>query len=121
MSHDTRHEKINYIEFGVSNIEQAKAFYNQVFNWQYVDYGSEYVAFKNAGIDGGFFLCDVPNEAIQSGILIVFYSSELEQTLSKIIESGGQVVKPVFTFPGGRRFHFLDPFGNEFAVWSDLG
>jgi len=114
------HEKINYVEFPAKDIELAKQFFTAVFGWSFVNYGEEYTAFSNAGIDGGFFRSDL-SVATQSGsALIVFYSKELEQTQLKIENAGGSIIKPIFSFPGGRRFHFMDPNGNEYAVWSDV-
>ncbi len=114
-----QHEKINYIEFPVSNIQQAKDFYENVFAWGFDDYGPEYCAFNNAGIDGGFYLSNLVSQAEQGAMLVVFYSNHLEATLKKIKQANGIISKAIFSFPGGRRFHFTDPSGNEFAVWSD--
>lgn len=114
------HEKINYVEFPAKDIEAAKVFFAAVFGWSFVDYGSEYTAFRNAGIDGGFFKSDLTVSTKNGSALIVFYSKELEQTQAKIEDAGGAIVQPIFSFPGGRRFHFSDPNGNEYAVWSDI-
>ena len=114
------HEKINYVEFPAKDIEAAKVFFAAVFGWSFVDYGSEYTAFRNAGIDGGFFKSDLTVSTKNGSALIVFYSKELEQTQAKIEDTGGAIVQPIFSFPGGRRFHFSDPNGNEYAVWSDI-
>ena len=113
-----QHEKINYLEFPAKNIDATKAFFSTVFGWRFTDYGPDYVAFDNAGIDGGFFKSASTVSTDNGSVLIVFYSDDLEQTLSKIENAGGAVIKPIFDFPGGRRFHFGDPNGNEFAVWS---
>lgn len=115
------HEKINYVEFPAKDIEAAKSFFGDVFGWSFVDYGSEYTAFSNEGLDGGFFKSELTASAESGSALIVFYSKELEKTLSKIEQAGGSIIKPIFSFPGGRRFHFGDPNGNEYAVWSDIG
>jgi len=112
------HEKINYLEFPARDITVTKTFFGSVFNWRFVDYGPEYTAFDNAGIDGGFFKSDLNVSTDKGSALIVFYSDELEQTMEKIKNAGGAIIKPIFEFPGGRRFHFGDPNGNEFAVWS---
>ena len=114
------HEKINYVEFPSKDIEITKAFFSKVFDWTFVDYGSEYSSFSNAGIDGGFFKSDLTSATKNGGALIVFYSKKLEHTQLKIESSGGSIVKPIFAFPGGHRFHFTDPNGNEYAVWSDI-
>ncbi|MCF6254812.1 MAG: VOC family protein [Gammaproteobacteria bacterium] len=113
-----KHEKINYLEFPAKDIEATKAFFNSVFGWRFEDYGPEYVAFFDAGMDGGFFKSNLTVSTDNGSALMVFYSDNLEQTLSKVTTAGGTVIKPVFSFPGGRRFHFADPNGNEFAVWS---
>ena len=114
------HEKINYVEFPAKDIEATKAFFTAVFGWSFVDYGPEYTAFSNEGIDGGFFKSNLTVSPENGSALIVFYSKTLEQTQSKIEKSGGSISKPIFAFPGGRRFHFQDPNGNEYAVWSDI-
>ena len=114
-----KHEKINYVEFPSTDIEATKAFFSAVFGWEFTDYGSEYTAFSNQGIDGGFYRSNVTLSTDNGSALIVFYSEDLEQTLSKIENAGGTIIKPIFSFPGGRRFHFGDPNGNEYAVWSD--
>ncbi len=113
------HEKINYIEFPVKNITATKVFFKEVFEWSFEDYGADYTAFLNAGIDGGFYKSDLVVSTDKGSALIVFYSDDLESTEEKISHAGGEILAPIFDFPGGRRFHFADPNGNEFAVWSD--
>jgi predicted enzyme related to lactoylglutathione lyase len=114
------HEKINYLEFPARDIDATKTFFAAVFAWTFVDYGPEYSAFSNAGLDGGIFKSELTASTDNGSVLVVFYSDELEQTLSKIEAAGGSIIKPIFSFPGGRRFHFGDPNGNEFAVWSTV-
>ncbi len=114
-----KHETINYVEFPAKDIEAAKAFFTQVFGWSFQDYGPTYTAFSDEGLDGGFFQSDQTATTAKGGALIVFYSEDLEQTRTKVREAGGSIIKPTFSFPGGRRFHFGDPNGNEYAVWSD--
>lgn len=114
------HEKINYVEFPAKDIEKTKSFFTKVFNWSFTDYGPEYTAFSDGGINGGFYKSDLFCSTESGSALIVFYSKKLEETLSKIKASGGTILKPIFTFPGGRRFHFADPNENEYAVWSDI-
>lgn len=115
------HEKINYVEFPSKNLEVTKSFFTSVFDWSFVDYVPEYIAFSNEGLDGGFFKSDLNVSTEKGSALIVFYSNDLEQTQTKIESAGGLIIKPIFSFPGGRRFHFSDPNGNEYAVWSDVG
>ena len=115
-----RHEQINYLELPASDFAATKTFFSDIFGWEFTDYGEEYMAFSNAGVEGGFFLSDLKASTVTGSVLIVFYSEDLEKTLSKIVTAGGTVIKPTFSFPGGRRFHFSDPNGNEYAVWSDI-
>jgi predicted enzyme related to lactoylglutathione lyase len=116
----SNHEKISYVEFPARDIEKTKAFFTAAFGWSFTDYGPEYIAFTDEGIDGGFFKSDLSVSTEKGSALIVFYSKELEATQAKIEAAGGAVIKPIFPFPGGRRFHFSDPNGNEYAVWSDI-
>ena len=113
------HEKINYVEYPSRNLEATKAFFQTAFGWSFVDYGPEYAAFSDQGLDGGFFQSDMAASTDNGSALIVFYSARLEETQAKITAAGGQIVKPIFAFPGGRRFHFTEPGGNEFAVWAE--
>ena len=114
-----QHEKINYLEFPASDLAKVKAFFNAVFAFEFTDYGPEYSAFNNAGIDGGFYYSENVMATTTGSALVVFYSADLAETQGKIIAAGGKVVVETFEFPGGKRFHFSDPCGNEFAVWSD--
>jgi predicted enzyme related to lactoylglutathione lyase len=114
------HEKINYVEFPAKDVEATKDFFTAAFNWSFEDFGPDYTAFSNEGLDGGFFKSDLTVSTTNGSALIVFYSKKLESTQSKIERAGGAIIKPIFSFPGGRRFHFGDPNGNEYAVWSDV-
>jgi predicted enzyme related to lactoylglutathione lyase len=114
------HEKINYIEFPSKDLEVTRRFFAKAFGWEFEDFGPEYSAIHNAGLDGGFFKSDQVVSTESGSALVVLYSNDLEQTQAKIESAGGEIIKPIFSFPGGRRFHFSDPNGNEYAVWSDL-
>lgn len=107
---------INYIEFKANDLEAIKLFYIDAFNWAFTDYGPSYVAFSESGLQGGFEKTENP---IINGVLVVLYHRNLDLIKNKIVESGGEISKDIFAFPGGRRFHFIDPSGNELAVWSD--
>ncbi len=111
--------KINYIEMPSRDLEATKRFFAEAFGWSFVDYGPEYIAIQNAGLDGGFFKSDNVATTSNGSVLVVFYSTDLEATLEKVKLSGGGIVQDIFSFPGGRRFHFTDPNGNEYAVWSE--
>ncbi|EGG99319.1 Glyoxalase family protein [gamma proteobacterium IMCC2047] len=114
------HEKINYLEFPASKLSATKAFFTNVFGWAFTDYGPDYSAFSEASVDGGFYRADLASQTQHGAALVVFYSEQLETTQEKICAAGGLIIKPIFEFPGGRRFHFSEPSGNEFAVWSDV-
>jgi uncharacterized protein len=111
--------KIDYLEFPSKNMEKTKKFFNRVFEWTFEDYGPEYMVFWGAGINGGFYLADLMCSTANGSVLPVLYSENITQTENDIIEAGGEIVKAVFSFPGGIRFHFTDPNGNEYAVWSN--
>lgn len=109
--------KIDYIEWPAGDLPATKAFYTAAFGWTFVDYGADYVAFEGQGADGGFFR----PEAESPKPLVVLYAHDLEAMLDKVTAAGGVITAPIFSFPGGRRFHFTDPGGNELAVWSTTG
>ena len=117
----SNHEKIDYVEFPARDLEAVKKFYSAAFGWTFTDFGSDYTSFSGAGVDGGFFQTEATASTSTGSVLVVLHSKELEQTLAKVESAGGKVIKPTFSFPGGRRFHFTDPNGNELAVWSDKG
>jgi hypothetical protein len=114
MSQENNH--INYIEFKANDLEKIKKFYSAIFGWSFMDYGPNYVAFSNSGLQGGF---EKTEEQIANGVLVVLYHADLEMVKRKIIESAGVISKDIYAFPGGKRFHFTDPAGNELAVWSE--
>ncbi len=107
---------INYLELKATDLEKIKTFYSSVFGWKFTDYGPTYASFAESGLDGGFEKTDEP---IVNGVLVVLYYKELESLQDKIIHAGGEITREIFSFPGGRRFHFQDPSGNELAVWSE--
>lgn len=112
------HHSINYIEFAAPDLDQVKRFYQQAFGWKFTDYGPEYSGIQKTG---GGEVGGIRQEAevVQGGPLVILYSADLEQSQDAVQAAGGRIVKAIFAFPGGRRFHFEDPAGNELAVWSD--
>ena len=109
-----KHEQIQYIEFLSNDLERAKTFYQNSFGWKITDYGPEYTAFEGDYIDGGFTL----GKPMKGSVLVILFSKDLEETKLKVQKAGGKIVKDIFNFPGGRRFQFSDPDGNELAVWA---
>ncbi len=114
------HEKLNYVEFPAVDIPATRRFFQQAFGWTFENFGPDYCAFSDQGLDGGFYRANLTAVSEKGSALLVFYSRDLEATLSKIELAGGIINKPIFAFPGGRRFHFIEPSGNEFAVWSKV-
>ena len=112
-------EKINYIEIPASNLEGTKQFFTDAFGWTFQDYGPDYAAIVDAGLDGGFFRSELQARTETGSALVVLHSADLEASVEKVRQAGGEIVQQIFSFPGGRRFHFTDPSGNEYAVWSD--
>jgi predicted enzyme related to lactoylglutathione lyase len=114
----TTNERIDYIELAATDIEAAKAFYGQVFGWIFVDYGPEYSSFKEHRFNGGLTSTRKP-AAVGEGALVVFHAADIEVAQAAVEAAGGTVSTPIFEFPGGRRFQFTDPSGNELAIWTE--
>ena len=116
LSQAEQDRRVDYLEFPSTDIEETKRFYSEVFGWEFTDYGPDYTSFTDGRLNGGFVLA---TQVAAGGPLVVLYSTNLEEIKDRIVESGGRIVQEIFEFPGGRRFHFTDPNGNELAVWSD--
>ena len=112
-------DQIDYVELPSRDLDKTRAFFSEVFSWEFKDYGMDYTFFRDQGISGGFYRSVKKATNASGSALIVMYSNDLNDTQKKIIAAGGKIIKPIFTFPGGARFHFADPTGNEFGVWSD--
>jgi predicted enzyme related to lactoylglutathione lyase len=108
--------RIDYVEFAATDIPKTKTFYQGLFGWTFEDYGPDYTSFGDGRIAGGF---EKRDRTTGGGPLIVIYAADLEGFEAKVRAAGGAILKPIFSFPGGRRFHFTDPSGNELAIWSD--
>jgi predicted enzyme related to lactoylglutathione lyase len=109
--------RINYIEFLTIDMDATKKFYSELFGWEFTDYGPDYSSFTDGQLFGGFVMAEEVKTV--SHPLIVLFSTDLEGIRDKVVESGGKVVRDIFEFPGGRRFHFTDPSGNELAIWAE--
>jgi hypothetical protein len=107
---------IDYVELHVADVAGSKKFYADAFGWAFQDYGPGYAAFSQPNIDGG--ITNGPVSA-SGAPLVILRASRLEEAQQRVEKAGGKIVKPIFSFPGGRRFHFTDPAGNELAIWSD--
>ena len=111
------HHAINYIEFGVTDMAEAKRFYEAAFDWTFNDYGPAYAGIRTQDGEAGGFRLDPA--VTPGGPLVILYSKDLASSLAGVRAAGGTITKDSFEFPGGRRFHFHDPSGNELAVWSE--
>jgi uncharacterized protein len=116
MSNAEHDRRIDYIEFSVKSVPDAKRFYSSAFGWSFEDYGPDYASFSDGRLNGGF---QTATEIRPGGPLVVIYASDLEAMERRVAQAGGPIVRSIFSFPGGRRFHFTDPSGNELSVWSD--
>jgi len=116
MEYSHQDRRVDYIEFNVADIARSKAFYGMAFAWTFTDYGPDYCEFSDGRMKGGF---DATGPVRPGGPLVVLYGSDLAEISGRIEAAGGKIVKPIFEFPGGRRFHFTDPDGYELAVWSE--
>jgi len=114
---DAKHDRrIDYIEMAATDLAATKRFYGDLFGWKFTDYGPEYTSFEDGRLTGGFYKAP----AVKPGtVLVVIFAVDLEAMEQRVRSAQGKIVKPIFSFPGGRRFHFSDPSGNELAVWSE--
>ncbi|MGO9518698.1 MAG: VOC family protein [Candidatus Korobacteraceae bacterium] len=122
MSQQEHNLQMDYIEFPATDIEATKRFYNHVFGWKFQDWGPTYTSFHDGRLAGGFNGESQPAvaDAVKTrGVLVVLYATSLDDIYGKVKAAGGKIVRETFDFPGGKRFHFADPNGNELAVWSE--
>ncbi|HXX42259.1 MAG TPA: VOC family protein [Chthoniobacterales bacterium] len=117
--HQSLPNTIDYIEMPTRDLAESKKFFALLFNWSFIDYGPEYASFDDGRMAGGFFSSDRTAGAETGAPLVVFYQPALESARAKVVHLGGEITKEIFDFPGGRRFHFREPGGGEFAIWSD--
>ncbi len=108
--------KIDYVEFDSVEMEASRDFFAQAFGWKYTEYGPDYLAIDNGGLEGGIGRA----ESGKPSSLVILKSDDLEATQKSVEAAGGKIIREIFSFPGGRRFHFREPGGNELAVWSTL-
>lgn len=115
----THANAIDYIEIPARHLEASKRFFIDLFGWTFTDYGDAYTSFDDGRLTGGFYAAEGAAAVANGSVLVVFYVGDLEACEARVRELGGAITRDVFSFPGGRRFHFTDPSGNEFAVWSE--
>jgi len=109
-------ERIDYVELPAGDLGATKSFYASAFGWGFTDYGPTYAGFEDAGLDGGLAAGDAVAATVP---LVILKAEDLEGALARVEAAGGEITAPIFEFPGGRRFHFRDPAGNELGVWGE--
>jgi uncharacterized protein len=117
--HESLSNTIDYVEMPTRNLTETKRFFSGLFGWSFQDYGPEYSSFDDGRMAGGYFTSDKTAGVDSGGVLGVFYHPDLTKVLAEVKNLGGQITREIFEFPGGRRFHFREPGGGEFAVWSE--
>jgi predicted enzyme related to lactoylglutathione lyase len=108
--------RIDYIEIPVTDLDRSREFFNQLFGWEFQEWGPDYYSFSDGRLDGGLRRSEEPAPA--SGVLLVFYTQDIDRDYARVKELGATISQEVFDFPGGKRFHFMDPVGTEFAMWT---
>lgn len=119
MDNKSRESHFDYIELPTKNregLKKAKSFYSSVFGWSFKDWGDEYADTGDSGVASG--LNGDPSQAPPYP-LVILYAQNIEAKKKEIATAGGKITRDIFAFPGGRRFHFTDPTGNELGIWSD--
>ena len=109
-------KRIDYVEIPVTDLRKAREFFSAMFGWSFQEWGDDYMSFNDGRIDGGFRRS--ADSAPATGVLVVFFSENLERDFDRVQELGATISEQIFPFPGGRRFHFIDPTGTEYAIWS---
>jgi len=119
MSANKRENQIDYVEFPATSgaaMAASKKFYREVFGWAFQDWGDDYADTKDSGIGSGL---NADPSHRPAAPLVVLFSADIDAARDRVKKAGGKITKDIFTFPGGRRFHYIDPAGNQLAVWSD--
>ena len=117
--HQSLPNTIDYIEMPSTNLAAAKEFFTGLFGWTFQDYGPDYSSFDDGRMTGGFFASEITSTVEKGAPLVVFYSRDLEKMSKEVPRLGGKIIREIFEFPGGRRFHFEAPGSGEFAIWSE--
>jgi hypothetical protein len=110
---------VDYVEIPSRDVAKSKVFFTALFGLKFTDYGPDYVAFEDGRLSGGFYTSDKVSSVAAGAAIIIFYTEHLETLRERVIALGANIVRDIFAFPGGRRFHFAEPGGSEFAIWSD--
>ena len=106
-----------WLDIEPADRDAARHFYGSLFGWEFTDYGPDYAGIKSGSGEMGGMRSDVAVRP--GGPLVILYSHDLAASVAAVEAAGGTITTAPFEFPGGRRFHFADPSGNELAVWSE--
>ena len=110
---------IDYVEIPSRDVAKSKAFFTALFDLKFTDYGPDYVSFEDGRLSGGFYTADKVSSVASGAAIIIFYTEHLEGLRERASALGATITRDIFSFPGGRRFHFAEPGGSEFSIWSD--
>jgi uncharacterized protein len=110
-------KRIDYIEIPVTDPARARNFFAELMGWEFQDWGPDYISFSDGRLNGGFRRSEEP--VPRNSVLLVFFSEDLERDRDRVVDLGASISQDIFEFPGGRRFHFVDPMGNEYAIWGE--
>ena len=113
------HHTISYIELAVDDLAVTRAFYARAFGWEFNDYGPTYAGIRAPGGEGEVGGLNAGSTPTRGGPLVLIRSQDLEASHAAVTEAGGEIAKAIDAYPGGRRFSFLDPSGNELGVFQD--
>ncbi len=116
----TKHHAIDYVEFAAADLEATENFFNSLFGWSFTHYGEDYMDCEDGGLMLGFYRAPLVSQQEKGGAMLAFLSTDLEKSMDEVKQAGGDFTKDIFSFPGGRRFQFLEPSGNEFAIWEKV-
>jgi len=114
------HHTIDYVELAAPDLDAARAFYSAAFDWEFNDYGGGYAGIRASGGDGEVGGLNPSGRVGSGGVLVLLYSDDLDATAARVRDAGGTIAQEPYGFPGGRRFHFRDPAGNELGVWATV-
>ncbi|WP_017580213.1 VOC family protein [Nocardiopsis valliformis] len=113
------HHTIDYVELSVTDLEEAKRFYTEAFGWRFNDYGPMYAGIRSPDGESEVGGLNPNGEVRGGGPLVLLFSEDLDRTVEAVAGAGGRILKAPYSFPGGRRFHFADPSGNELGVYAN--
>jgi len=110
---------VDYVETPSRDLPKTKAFFSELVGWQFTEYGPDYLDYTDGRTTGGFYRSDKVSSYEGGSTIAVIYTEHLETLRDRAKELGATITRDIFSFPGGRRFHFTEPGGSEFAIWSD--